>query len=141
MPGKPTVFVDANVFLEVRWKDRGWESSLEVIETVRRGRVRGFVSVLSVAVIYFFYSQEFPRSRARAELAKTVKGFGISDNTAADAQAALKDRRFSDIKDALQFHSAKAVAKILVTRNKRDFRRVSTEIEVLTPEEFLMKYA
>jgi len=54
MESRPSVFVDANVFLDVLWKNKGWESSLEVIEKVRRGEIKGFVSVLTIAIIYFF---------------------------------------------------------------------------------------
>ncbi len=45
-----------------------------------------------------------------------------------------------DFEDAIQFNSAKSVAKIFITRNKRDFREVEDELEVLTPEKFLEKY-
>ena len=35
-----SVFVDANVFLEIRWKEKGWQSSFEVVEGVRRGEIK-----------------------------------------------------------------------------------------------------
>ncbi len=74
------------------------------------------------------------------ELEKTVKKFKIADNTSGQAKKALEDKRFSDFEDALQFYAAKAVATVLVTRNERDFIKVSGEIEVLTPEEFVRKH-
>jgi len=78
MESRPSVFVDANVFLDVLWKNKGWESSLEVIEKVRRGEIKGFVSVLTIAIIYFFHSQEFTKRKARTELVKSIKMFEIS---------------------------------------------------------------
>ncbi|MBI4258136.1 MAG: PIN domain-containing protein [Thaumarchaeota archaeon] len=140
MADKPTIFVDANVFLEVLWKQKGWKSSLRVLEKVRKGKLRGYVSVLSTAIIYFFLSQDLPRSKALSELRKGVGKFELCDNTAKDAEAALKDKRFSDFEDALQFYSAISVSKIMITRNKKDFKAVSREIEVLTPEEFLKNH-
>jgi predicted nucleic acid-binding protein len=140
MPDNLAAFVDANVFLEVIWEDKGWEASAQVLEKVRRNKIKGFVSVLSTAIIYFFYSQELSERKAKADLKKAIASFEISDNTSAHAKAAMRDKRFSDFEDALQFYSAEGVAKVFITRNKTDFRNVSKEIEVLTPEEFLAKY-
>ena len=50
------------------------------------------------------------------------------------------DNRFDDVEDSIQFHSCISVARILVSRNKRDYSAVAEEIEVLLPEDFLSKY-
>ncbi len=53
---------------------------------------------------------------------------------------ALDGDRIEDLEDTIQFHSAKEVAEVFITRNKRHFRAVEDEIEILTPEEFLERY-
>lgn len=51
--------------------------------------------------------------------------------------ASFADKRFSDFEDALQFHSAKGKADIIVTRNRKHYVGVTGELQVLSPEEFL----
>jgi hypothetical protein len=69
-----------------------------------------------------------------------VEGFEIVKLTKELIESVLKEERIEDFEDAIQFHSARNKVKILVTRNKADFKKVKDEIEALTPEEFLKKY-
>jgi hypothetical protein len=84
--------------------------------------------------------KNLPRERVLEELRKALSGFLIADLSRGDLSTILSDKGLRDFEDRVQFYSAKKVSNIIVTRNTRDFREASKEIEVLTPEEFLNKY-
>lgn len=69
-----------------------------------------------------------------------TKDFKIIDLTSKLINVA-SGSNISDFEDAIQFHSAKDNAKILVTRNTEDYTQVSSKMEILTPGELLEKYA
>jgi len=70
---------------------------------------------------------------------KTLQGFRISDLSREDLTTILSDDRIKDFEDLIQFYSAKKSSKVIVTRNKHDYRKIYGEIDVLTPEEFLSR--
>jgi predicted nucleic acid-binding protein len=140
MAERTTVFVDVNIFLDVLSKRIGWQGSLTLLNSVREGRVSAHVSALSSAIIYFVRSKFASPKIAREEVSKSTKQFIAVSLTAEIVDSALKEERIKDFEDAIQFHSCVAVAKILITRNKRDYSAVGREVEVLTPEEFLGKF-
>ena len=49
------IFVDANIFLDILQKRRNWERSFSIRKGVVEGKHDGYLSALSVAIIYFFY--------------------------------------------------------------------------------------
>ncbi|MDE1764195.1 MAG: PIN domain-containing protein [Thaumarchaeota archaeon] len=135
-------FVDVNVFLDVLQMRKNWESSLNVISSVRQKELTGYVSALTVAILYFLRRRDgFSDNQSRRDVADSISGFEILGLDGKHAVAALADKRFSDFEDALQFYSAKQVANVIITGNKRDFSSVSGNVEILTPEEFLKKYS
>ncbi|MDE1827411.1 MAG: PIN domain-containing protein [Thaumarchaeota archaeon] len=139
---EPKAFVDVNVFLDVLQIRKNWESSLKVISFVRQKKVTGYVSALTVAILYFLRSRDgFSDNQSRRDVGDSISGFEILGLDGKHVMAALSDKRFNDFEDALQFYSAKGVANAILTRNKRDFSSVSGDMEILTPEEFLKKYS
>ena len=134
------IFIDANVFLDILQKRRGWESSFAIRKGVVEGVYEGYISALSVAVIYFLRLSRTDYKTARLETQKIRRGFKLIDLTDSLIQRAFEEERIEDLEDAIQFHSAKEAAKVFITRNKRHFEKVKDEIEVLTPEESLKRY-
>lgn len=57
------ILVDVNVFEDVFRQRQGWEASLTVLNCLRNGQARGYVSALTPAILYFF------RRRTRGEKA------------------------------------------------------------------------
>ena len=104
------------------------------------GKHDGYLSALRVAIIYFLMLNRTDYRTARSETQKVIKGFKIVDLTETLIHKSFREDRIEDLEDAVQFHSAKEVAEVFITRNKRHFRAVEDEIEILTPEEFLEKY-
>lgn len=134
------LFVDANVFIDIQRKRANWSKSFAVVETVVDGENEGYISALTPAIIYFLRRRVTSEDKARRETLDAIEGFKIVGLTDELLRKAFKEDRIEDFEDAIQFHSAMDVAKIFVTRNKRDYKAVSKEIEVMTPEEFLKKY-
>lgn len=130
------IFVDVNVVEDVLEKRRGWRKSLAVLTLVRKGTVQGYLSALTVPVLYFL--QRNPDVPARRNVLTATAGFKILDLTSDLLTAAFKEKRIPDFEDAIQFLSAKeAGLEMLVTRNVRHFKAVQTEIQVLTPLVYL----
>ena len=137
-----TVFVDVNIFIDVFQRRAGWSSSLQVINLVRKKRVEGCVSSLTVAITYFLrknqrQAKKISDSQARADIQDLMQGFDILPLDSDHVLSAFADRRFRDFEDAMQFYSAKGKADVIVTRNKKHYSGVTDEIQILSPEEFL----
>ncbi len=139
MANEPKVFVDANIFLDFLRQRQDWQARYEVTERVRLKKAEGFLSELTVAIIWFQLAKNYPSKTAREKLRKAIHGFKVTTLEPEQVDTAIDDAKFDDIEDALQYYTAKAVAKIFITRNKSDFAKVKG-MEVLTPEEFLGKY-
>jgi len=107
---------------------------------VVEGVYEGYISALSVAIIYFLRLSRTDYKTARLETQKIKRRFKLIDLTDSLIQRAFEEERIEDLEDAIQFHSAKEATKVFITRNKRHFEKVKDEMEVLTPEEFLKKY-
>jgi hypothetical protein len=142
LEAQPAAFVDANIFLDVGRKRKGWEASSALISEIRQkygSENQGFISILTTAIIYFTFLGRYSPKESVQELRKLVKGFATVDLSQEDFEEALSDERISDFEDRLQFYAAKKVCHTLVTRNKKHYRNVENEIEILAPEDFLAK--
>jgi len=135
------IFVDANVFIDVQRKRANWKKSFLVIKSVIDKRSEGFISALTPIIIYFLRRRITSEERAREETLTLTRSFRIIDLTSEIVKAAFEEDRIKDFEDAIQFHSAKGRANVFITRNKKDYEGIKDEIEVLTPEEFLVKYS
>jgi len=127
--------VDINLFEDVFRKRMGWRASEAVIRAVRRGKVIGYISALTVPILYFFRSHSHSETEAR-RLTKTItrkfRVVALTDSILRDAF----DSPLSDFEDAIQFYSAKSVkSDYLVTRNVAHFSL--PDVKVITPEDFL----
>jgi len=137
MADKPRIFVDVNVFVDISEKRSGWYSSLGVINGVRRGNYEGYISTITVPILYFRRIRVRPDREARNDVWTMVKGFRMVDLNARILRLAINDNKFNDYEDAIQYYSAKTVSAMIVTRNKKDFP--TRIMEILNPEEFLRK--
>jgi len=133
------ILADVNIFVDVQRRRANWNTSFLVLKTVTDGKNEGCVSALTPAILYFLRREITTEKQARTEAADVIEGFKIIDLTASLIQSAFAENRV-DFEDAIQFLSAKQSDAIILTRNKKHFRSVEGELEILTPEEFLRKY-
>lgn len=131
------VFLDANIFLDVARKRKGWEASATALAEIKRRN--GFLSSLTVAIVYFIKLRTTPPVRARQETRELVEGLQIAAVTSEIIRQALDDLNIEDFEDAIQFYCANEVAKSMVTRNKRHHAAAGRDVEILTPEEYLSR--
>lgn len=66
---------DINIFEDVIRKRDGWVASLEVLNRVRNKKVNGFVSALTVPVLYFL--RKLPDREAREKVKEITLGFNM----------------------------------------------------------------
>jgi predicted nucleic acid-binding protein len=112
------------------------ESSLRLIEMVKRGNISGRISALSVPILWFLTEKNLSESEAKMVTKSIIKGFSIITLNPEILNKSFKSE-MSDFEDAIQLNSAiKGKCKYLITRNKKDFAATG-RISILTPEEFL----
>jgi len=114
----------------------GMESSLEVIEMVRKGDISGHISALSVPILWFLTEKNLSELEAKEVTKSIIKGFSIITLNPEILNKSFKSE-MGDFEDAIQLYSAvKGNCKYLITRNKKDFIQ-SGKLSIITPEEFL----
>ena len=130
------ILVDVNVFIDVLTKRTNWEGSLRVLNLVRKSvEVEGWISALTVPLLYFFRLRVIEEKQDRVDTQAAVKGFHIVPLTQDILDQALAST-LPDFEDNIQLMSAETVAgDHVITRNKKDFQ--SAQLSVLTPEEWL----
>ena len=131
------VLVDINVFMDVLQAREGVRNSLQVLSVLREeDKYCGFVSALTVPILYYFESRKHSDLKARVNVRKILRKFTIVDLTTELIQKAFDEENIPDFEDCIQYHSAKtALCNAIITRNTKDFRRV--ELDIYMPEKFL----
>ncbi|MBS7251307.1 MAG: PIN domain-containing protein [Candidatus Freyarchaeota archaeon] len=133
-------FLDVNVFVDVLERREGWKASIAMVRLVRAGRIQGYISALTPPILYFLRARISSEEEAKEDAKRVIEGFRIVPLSEEIISLSFDEKRMGDFEDSIQFYSAKPSSEVLITRNKKDFRAVENEIEVLTPEEFLEKY-
>lgn len=131
------VLLDVNIFMDVLQARQGVQASLKVISLLKRqGEHQGYVSVLTIPILYYLISRDYSDQEARACVQRITQGFFPVNLTGKLIQKAFVEDKIPDFEDCIQYHSAKATrCQAIVTRNTQDFRKI--ELEVYTPEGFL----
>ncbi len=133
------ILLDINIFMDVFERRDGWTFSLEIINKVKSKELKGFISALTVPILYFLRSKYIPEKQTREDIRRIIDNFktiALTDD--------IINKSFTsdlpDFEDAVQFYSAKeAKCAVIITRNVKDFEKVK-EISVQTPEEFLKEF-
>jgi len=129
------VHVDINVFMDVLTKRAGWFESFSTIDVLKPDGIAGYISALTIAVLYFLRRRKVGEMKARMETKAITQDFEIVPLTQPILVAAF-DSQLPDFEDNVQFYTAKEMGvDYIITRNKKHF--VQNEIPVVTPEEFL----
>ena len=139
MASKDKIFLDTNVALD-HLADRQpfAEYAHRVFALAEIGELTACLSSLSFSNLYYILRKLKGHADALTLLGKLKLLVRISSVTEAEIQSALSSS-FKDFEDAIQHFAAKAEGGIsaIVTRNKGDY--TTSEIPVLSPDEFLAK--
>lgn len=128
------IFLDTNIFLDVLSQRTGWPGSLQILDLIEKGKLKGFYSVMTIPIIWYLQK---PAAGSRQKISEIVKRCQAVSLTSEMIEQVLKDKIFGDIEDELQYLSAKkANCQYLITRNLTDFKKAEG-LKVLPPEELL----
>ena len=133
------VFLDTNVVLDyLLEREDFYENANRLFELAYSAEIPMYISSLSVANIAYVARKNFSQEILYdiiTDLRKVISFTNVDDLT---IQRALI-LRANDFEDAIQYFSAlQAGADCIVTRNVKDFS--FSDIEVITPSDFLTKY-
>ena len=135
------IFVDANILCDCATQRTGWQQSAVILFKVRNGLIKGYISSLTVASLYFYIKKRgFDLPIVREHTETLIKNFEIVP-VSKDIISKAFECTIVDFEDAIQFHSAiSAKCEIIITRNTKDYLSKKNEIELLTPDEFIDKF-
>ena len=126
------IFLDTNILVDVLSAREGYDTSAEVVESIRAGRETGCISALTIPIVWYVLGE---RRESIGEIDTLVKHFSVVPLDLQILKTSFKSS-MGDFEDSIQLNSAlKKKCSTLITRNKRDFK--TDRITVLTPEEFL----
>lgn len=132
------ILVDVNIFVDVLSGRENFENSIKIIDLVKKEKIQGSISALTVPILFFLLSKCQDPRIAKNSVEEITKGFDIVPLTIQILQKSFESE-LNDFEDAIQFYSAiEGKCKIIITRNKKDFE-VCEGVKILTPEEFLAK--
>jgi len=116
---------------------QGIEGSMRVINLVREKKIGGYISALTIPILWFITEKALSETEAKKVIRESIKGFSIAPLSSNVLNEAFKSE-MKDFEDAIQLHSAiRARCEYLITRNKKDFISEDRP-KILTPEEFLV---
>ncbi|MCB0803329.1 MAG: PIN domain-containing protein [Flavobacteriales bacterium] len=129
--------VDSDIILDVYLRREPFAIySAQVLNYIKYKKIKGSVTALSLANVYYILSKGSSKKLIIAELIKLTSFVEVESMNNKTVQNALFSD-FSDFEDALQNFSAENNSSIshIVTRNVKDYK--SSKLVVLSPKEFL----
>ncbi len=130
------ILIDTNVLLDVLCKrENFYQDSLKVWQFCEAGKLKGYISALSVPNIVYILRKELTPEKAQQIIEQLSLIFKISDLKADDLKKAA-NMQGSDYEDNLQMVcAARLKADFIVTRNIKDF--TSSKVVAIKPSELL----
>lgn len=130
------LLVDTNIVIDLLQKrEEFYEEAQELFTLADKKKVKLFISSLTIANTHFLLSRYYNSNDTRKILAKfkvLVDVLPLDDKIIELALAS----DLKDFEDAIQFFTAiENNAGIIITRNKKDFRKQN--IPILTAKEYL----
>jgi predicted nucleic acid-binding protein len=130
------VFVDSDIILDLLAKrDPHYRSAAILFSQVEKGALQAFISPLILANLFYILRKSTSNAKAKETLKKfktLIQILPVNDKTIEQAL----NSEFPDFEDAVQYYTAmKNGIKILITRNKKDYKKAA--MTICTVEEFL----
>ena len=134
------VFLDTNVIIDVlAAREPFFRDSQRVVDYCERHSESGFLASLTFCTAAYVLRKSVGKDELPDKLKTLRKIFDVLPVTKVSVDWAI-DSQLPDFEDAMQFECASAAKMdVIVTRDKSGFDGV--EIPVLTPMEFVSKYA
>ena len=134
------VFLDTNVIIDVlAAREPFFRDSQRVVDYCERHPESGFLSSLTFCTAAYVLRKSVGKDELPNKLKTLRKIFDVLPVTKGSVDWAI-DSQMPDFEDAMQYECALvAEMDVIVTRDKSGF--ADAEIPVLTPTEFVSKYA
>lgn len=135
------IFLDANILVTVLCNEYPrFSACARVLSLADDRRFEVYTSPLCLAIGAFFSEKKSGRKSSRKRIELLADKLEVTAVGAKAVEHTLADQRITDIEDGFQYHSAvDAGCASIVTYDKRDWK--FAEVEVMAPEDFLLKYA
>lgn len=132
------LFIDTNVMMDIiAQREPFYQDAVRLFSKVERGEEQAYVASMSYATCAYLLGGYVSKDQIAHSLRKfsLITKIVAVDETAV-RKAIAEDSKFTDIEDAMQYHTAlQAPCDCIITRNKRDFK--NADIPIFTPSEFL----
>lgn len=131
------LFIDTNVIVDLLAARTPFlRDAAQIFTLADTGKVKLFTSSIAVTTTFYLLQKEVKPEVSRAAIQKLLTMVKVVDAGHSGIIRAINDLQFKDFEDAVQHQSALAAkAKILVTRNEKDFGK--SVISVMTPKQVL----
>ena len=134
------VFLDTNILLDYLLKRQPFYDHVKRIFDMCLFKIDGCVTPHSLVDVFYMLSERTDATSdyCRETILKLRAVLFVIPENDDRVFASAKNSSFEDFEDSMQNESAVAAdVDYIITRNKKDF--VNSQIEVVTPEEFLQK--
>ncbi|MGD0231202.1 MAG: PIN domain-containing protein [Syntrophorhabdales bacterium] len=133
------MIVDTNVVLDVLLARQPFApAAAKLFALIEQSRIEAWVCATTVTTIDYLLSQSLPRNQAKVAVRGLLTIFEVALVNRSVLERALASP-MQDFEDAVLAEAGVlAGARIIVTRNTRDFSRAS--LPALTPQEFFVQF-
>lgn len=133
------ILIDTNIVLDLLGKrDPFYEDAAKLFSIADRGKVKLYVSSLTIANLNYVLSKLKNAKEARAILLKfkiIVEVLELNDKI---IELSLNDNSFKDFEDGLQYYTAlENQLDLIITRNLKGYK--SSKLPFMTAAQFLKK--
>ena len=145
------LFLDTNIFAEFIGQRNQFEAVSQIVDAILDEEHSACISAGSIYTLAFIFerslkAQDIHRpeltDRLRGYLSEVLNMATVCQLSHAGAEAAVYDKAFTDIEDSFLYRCAlENHCPVLLTINTSDFKNTDqSEVEVLSPKEFIEKY-
>lgn len=130
------VLIDSDVILDIFLRrEPFFKKSAEILSICHERKIKGFITPLIVANVYYILKKSAGSEKAILEIAKLSNVLDTFPMDGDTIQGAIRSG-FGDFEDALQNQAAEnSGADTIITRNLKDYRK--SKLAVMEPESFL----
>jgi len=135
------VFIDANVLVAVLNQEYPrFDLASRVLSLADSKKFTIFTSSLAISISFYLSSKKSSDTVAYNKIKLLSKRIEIASNKSDDLERIFENKKIHDVEDGLQYFAAlNSKNKVIITYDLNDF--YFSDIEVLNPKDFLLKYA
>ncbi len=135
------VFLDANILVAVLNNEYPrFDLAARILTLADQPKFKLYTSPLAISIGFYFCAKKTNDSVAYAKIKLLSEKIILAANQSNDLQDVFANKKIHDLEDGLEYFAAKASKNdVIVTYDLDDF--YFSDIEVLSPTDFLKKYA